>query len=319
MIMIDTATQPDALLRWMSTLADATRIRLLRMLERQELGVSDLCDIVQMPQSTVSRHLKLLGDEGWTTSHRQGTTNLYRMMLDELEPTQRNLWLLAREQTEDWATLKQDQLRLARRLRDRRGDSKQFFAGAAAEWDRMRIELYGPNVTREAMLSLLPANWVVADLGCGTGTLTEQLSRQVKQVIGIDNSEEMLAAAEQTIHDRQNVVLKQGDLEAIPIEDQMCDAAILMLVLTYLPEPAVVLGEMNRILRPGGRGVVIDLLQHDRDEFRRQMGQQCMGFTSMQLKGLLEEAGFAKARCGQIPPESATKGPALLSATGVKP
>lgn len=316
--MVDAATQPDALLRWMSTLADATRIRLLRMLERQQLGVSDLCDIVQMPQSTVSRHLKLLGDEGWTTSRRQGTTNLYRMMLDELDPTQRNLWLLTREQTEDWATLNQDQLRLARRLRDRRGDSKKFFAGAAAEWDRTRVELYGTNVSREAILSLLPPDWVVADLGCGTGSLSEQLSRHVKRVIGVDNSDQMLEAARRRVEGRQNVVLKQGDLEAIPIEDDACDAAILLLVLTYLPEPAVVLREMKRILKVAGKAVVIDLLQHDRDDFRRQMGQQSMGFTSDQLKRLLQEAGFKQARCEQIPPEPAAKGPALLAATGVK-
>ena len=84
--MIQLAPQPDALLRWMESLADPTRLRLLRLLERHELGVGDLCDVLQMPQSTVSRHLKILADQGWTHSHREGTANLYRMHADELEP-----------------------------------------------------------------------------------------------------------------------------------------------------------------------------------------------------------------------------------------
>src|SRR5436305_14501813 len=89
-------SQPDALLGWMGSLADATRLRLLRLLERHELGVVELCDVLQMPQSTVSRHLKVLADEKWVRSRRQGTTRLYGMILDELTTPQRKLWLLAR-------------------------------------------------------------------------------------------------------------------------------------------------------------------------------------------------------------------------------
>src|SRR5687767_15856575 len=110
--MIKTSAQPDALLAWMGSLADGTRLRLLRLLERHELGVVELCEILQLPQSTVSRHLKVLGDQGWVRARRQGTTHLYRMVLDELEAPTRRLWILAREQIEDWATLGQDELRL---------------------------------------------------------------------------------------------------------------------------------------------------------------------------------------------------------------
>src|SRR5437764_15174380 len=90
------AAQPEMLLSWMEGLADPTRLRLLRLLERHELGVVELCDILQLPQSTVSRHLKVLGDQGWARSRRQGTTHLYRTILDELDPAARRLWLLAR-------------------------------------------------------------------------------------------------------------------------------------------------------------------------------------------------------------------------------
>src|SRR5688572_24293262 len=157
--------QTQNLLSWMEALSDATRLRLLRLLERHELGVVELCDILQLPQSTVSRHLKVLGDQKWVRSRREGTTRLYRMILDELTAPARRLWLLAREQTESWATLKQDELRLTRVLREREVDGSQaFFAGAAGEWDKLRRELYGDAFTTEAMLSLLPSDLVVADL-----------------------------------------------------------------------------------------------------------------------------------------------------------
>ena len=133
--MIRSEHQPDALLHWMGSLADATRLRLLSILQRHELGVSDLCHVLQLPQSTVSRHLKLLGDEAWLTSRRQGTTNLYRMTDEELSRSQKRLWRLVREQTRSWATFRQDQVRLARQLRchpSKRGIFIQFLKNISA-------------------------------------------------------------------------------------------------------------------------------------------------------------------------------------------
>src|SRR4028119_1964876 len=116
MIKTDAAT-PDALLAWMDCLADPTRLRLLRLLERQELGGAELCDILQLPQSTASRHLKSLRDDGFARSRREATTHLYRTLLDELDPPARRLWLPARGQTGAWATVREDDPRLGRRRR----------------------------------------------------------------------------------------------------------------------------------------------------------------------------------------------------------
>lgn len=308
----------DALIKWMSNLADGTRLRLLRIVERQELGVTELCSVLQLPQSTVSRHLKLLADEGWVRSRRQATTRLYRMPLEELSPAQRKLWLLARQQTDAWPAVGQDELRLAELLRQRREDSRVFFAGAAAQWDQMRQELYGTAFERQALLALLPQDWTVADLGCGTGALTAELASFVAQVIGVDNSPAMLRAARQRTTNLPNVELRQGDLEALPIEDAACDAALLVLVLTYLPEPAKALQQTHRILKPGGKAVLVDLLTHDRDDFRREMGQQSMGFEPASMERLLTESGFGQVRCLNLPPQPKAKGPALLLATGIK-
>src|SRR5215471_17692825 len=174
--MKKTAANPQALLGWMGSLSDPTRLRLLRLLERNELGVDELRDVLQLPQSTVSRHLKVLADEGFTRSRRHGTTNLYRTILDELEAPARKLWLLAREQTEGWPTVQQDQLRLARRLRERQTDSQAFFDSAASQWDKLRSELYGDASSVAALLALLPNSYEVADLGCGTGWASAMLA-----------------------------------------------------------------------------------------------------------------------------------------------
>jgi len=302
----------------MEALADGTRLRLLRLLERHELGVIDLCDVLQLPQSTVSRHLKVLAEGGWVRSRRQGTTHLYRMILDELEAATRRLWLLAREQSDGWATVGQDELRLSRRLKERQKESEAFFAGAAGEWDRLRVEMYGKKFAREAMFALLPADWVVADLGCGGGGVSAELAEHVGKVYAIDNSPAMLKAARKRIEGRENVELKRGDLEAIPLEDESCDAAVMLLVLSYVAEPQVVLKEMSRILKRGGRGVIVDLLPHDRDDFRRMMGQVSLGFGKEDLKREMEEAGMRDVEIRELPPEEGVKGPGLFLAAGVK-
>lgn len=308
----------QALLGWMGSLGDETRLRLLRLLEQQELGVVDLCDVLQMPQSTVSRHLKTLSDQGWVNSRRQGTTRLYRTILDELDKPARALWLVAREQTEGWATLRQDVLRLRRRLEGRNESAKQFFSGKAGEWDRLREQQYGQVFEHAALLALLPADYVVADLGCGTGHTLAAVGPRVGSVIGVDNNKAMLAAARRRASGLKNVELREGDLEGLPLEDAEADAALLVLALAYLDAPALTLGEMARVIKPGGRAVIVDLLPHDRDEFRREMGQLRNGIGEAELADWLKTAGFGRVAYTAQPPEPGVLGPALFVATAVR-
>jgi len=315
--MNEPARRPAALLSWMGTLSDPTRLRLLRLLERHELGVAELCDVLQLPQSTVSRHLKVLGDEGWVRSRAEGTTRLYRMVEDKVGAPRR-LWAIVREETGGWATVGQDQLRLTRRLAARRPAADAFFAGAAGEWDRLRQELYGGSFTQAALLSLLPADWDVADLGCGTGQTAAALAPHVKTVIGIDQSPAMLRAAHKRTKDLANVDLRQGSLEVLPLEDASVDGALLVLALTYVSDPLRALREAARILRPGGRVVIVDLLRHDREDFQRQMGQASLGFSPEALGGMLHEAGLGGGSLRALPPEPKAKGPALVLATGTR-
>lgn len=310
--------QPQRLLNWMESLADPTRLRLLRVLERHELGVAELCDVLQMPQSTVSRHLKVLADQKWVRGRRQGTNHLYRTILDELEAGARRLWVLAREQTDGWPAVRQDRLRLDRLLAEKQGEGQAFFAGAAAEWDRLRSELYGRHFSDAAMLALLPGDYTVADLGCGTGQVIAAIAPFVKQVIGVDSSPAMLKAAKKRLVDHANVELRKGDLANVPLEKETCDAAMLILALTYIADPAAVLAEMSRVLKRGGRAVIVDLLPHDREDFRRQLGQTRLGFDGKELEQFLSQARFTDAKIRPLPPEPHAKGPALFLATAVR-
>ena len=188
---------PDRLLGSLAGLADPTRLRLLHLVERTELGVAELCEVLRLPQSTVSRHLKVLADSGFVAGRADGTSRLYR--LADLDPGARRLWRAAREQAQGWAALEQDELRLARRLAERRDCAERFFAGAAGDWERLRVELYGGGFLLEALLALLPRELVVADLGCGTGDLAARLGRHVRRVDAVDRSAAMLRAARRRV------------------------------------------------------------------------------------------------------------------------
>jgi len=298
------------------SLADPARLRLLALLAEHELGVGELAEILQMAQSSVSRHLKLLAEIGWVVFRSEGTANFYTFANGELPPEAGALWRLTRDAMTDWPALEHDRLRLARVLAARRTDARAFFAGVASEWDQLRTELYGDRFTLEAIAALLPEDAVVADLACGSGAVTALLAPAVGRVVAVDASPEMLRAARVRTKGLGNVDLRRGDLAALPVDSASCDAALLLLALTHVPEPAAALAEMARILAPGGRAVVVDLLRHDRDAFRRRLGQLSNGFEPEELAGMLAAAGFAAVRCRPLAPEPQAKGPALLLATG---
>src|SRR4051794_36474880 len=177
----------------LSALSDATRSRMLLLLERNELTVSELCTVLQLPQSTVSRQLKTLADASWVTSRRDGTSRYYSLVLESADA--QTLWQLTRAQLEGKSAAEQDARRLDRVLAARRAASEHFFATASGKWDTLRDELFGNDFAFRAVAGLLDDEWTVADLGCGTGAMTAILAPHVKHVIGVDASEEMLDAA----------------------------------------------------------------------------------------------------------------------------
>jgi ArsR family transcriptional regulator len=302
-----------------SALADSNRCRMLWLLDRQELTVGELCAVLQLPQSTVSRHLKTLADAAWVSSRRDGTSRYYAIALDGHDGAFSRLWQLTREQLAGRPAVTQDERRLAGVLAARSETSQRFFASAADRWDRMRDELFGADFSVRAMAGLLPADCVVGDLGCGTGLTGSVLAPWVGRVIGVDASDEMLASAAARLKGVANIELRKGALEALPIDDNALDAATMMLVLHHLPSPATAVAEAARVLRPGGRLLIVDMAPHDREEYRSQMGHVWLGFSDEQIGRMLRQAGFGAARIHALSPASDTKGPTLFAAAATKP
>ena len=308
-----------AILEHMTALADPTRCRMLMLLEKQELTVTELCAILQMPQSSVSRHLKTLADDGWVMSRRDGTSRFYAMSGgDELDPGATRLWPIIREQVAATSAAGQDERRLRGVLARRRAKSQEFFATAAGEWDRLRSDLFGDTFYLWGVLGLIDPKIVVGDLGCGTGQLTEVVAPYVEKVVAVDSSTDMLDAARQRVGAARNVDLRQGELESLPIEAGELDAAMLSLVLHYSPSPGRALAEVARVLRPGGRVLVVDMLPHDRQEYQQQMGHVWLGFSDKQIGKFLTDAGFSDVRMRLLPADPDARGPALFAAVATR-
>ena len=305
----------DTLFDRMSVLADPVRSRILLVLERNELTVSELCTVFQLPQSTMSRQLKLLSDEGLLVSRAEATSRRYSMPLQRLEPAARRLWQVVREQVAVLDATEQDAQRLRSVVADRKVKSQEFFSTSAGEWDRVRRELFGRSTDLQAMLGLLDEGWVFGDLGCGTGQLSAAIAPFVRRVIAIDDSPAMLAAARSRLERAPNVEVRGGEVESLPVEDGELDAAMLMLVLHFVPEPLRALSEAARVLKPGGRLLVVDMSPHDREEYRQRMGHVWLGFTEDQLSGWSAEAGFHRFRHAQLPADPEAKGPTLVTAS----
>lgn len=305
----------------LNALTDAVRLRVLRLLEREELAVGEVAKILQMPQSTVSRHLKVLAEGGWLVKRPAGTATLYRLVLDELGTEERALWLAVREQIGVSPELDGDDRRLRDVMAARRTDSMSFFGRVAGEWDAYRHELFGERFTELALLNLIDARWSVADLGCGTGNVAELLAPVVAKVIAVDQSQPMLDAAGRRLEGSptaSRVDLREGSLEALPIDDGEVDAVCCSLVLHHVDDPAAAVREMRRVLRSdrgGGVALVIDMVEHARAEYRHTMGHRHLGFGPESVRELMKDAGFDDPRLVYLPGDPNARGPGLFAAS----
>jgi len=263
----------------------------------------------------VSRHLKMLADAGWVTSRREGTSRFYSAVHSP-QAAAGKLWSLLREQVSGTSAVDQDARRVKSVITRRHTASQQFFESGAGRWGKIREELFGRTSHLHALAGLLDEQWVVADLGCGTGQVAAVFAPFVARVIAIDRSAEMLQAARRRLREWPNVEVRRGELEAPPIDDGTIDAATLMLVLHHVPEPRRALAEVARVLKPRGQAVVVDMLPHDRESYRQQMGHVWLGFSEDHVRRMFHEAGFEQIRLVALPPDARAKGPGLFVATG---
>ncbi|HKP28144.1 MAG TPA: metalloregulator ArsR/SmtB family transcription factor [Gemmatimonadales bacterium] len=310
---------PAVLLDQLSALTDPIRVRLLILLENNELNVRELQDVLQLPQSTVSRHLKVLADEDWVTSRAEGPSQLYRLS-SPLEGSSRGrLWDLVREEMAASASAKRDRTRVRPVLAERHRRSREFFDTEAGQWDRMREELFGARSELSATLGLLDPSWIVGDLGAGTGAFTAAVAPFVSRVIAVDESAPMLAAARARLEGFGNVEFRQGELELLPVREAELNLAALVLVLPFVPDPGRVLAEAAHALEAGGRILVLDLQPHERAHYSQQMGHLWHGFGQAHVMEWMTGAGLRDVRYVALPPVPEAKGPGLFVATATKP
>ncbi len=295
-------------------LSDPARLRVLRALEAHELAVGELARALQMPQSTASRHIKPLFDAGLVSRRVEGTTSLYRVDHALIAEDVRALWALTRQRLIGSAQSQDDDARLAAVVALRRIGTSGFFGRIGGEWDAVRRALFGDSVGSDAVLGLLDPTWVIADIGCGTGEVAQRIAPYVARVIAIDREAAMIDAARKRLSGLRHVEFRRGDVNKLPLKDRELDAAVAMLLFHHLDDPNAAAIEIARTLKSGGRLLVIDMVEHNRSEYRATMGHRHLGFSQGDARKWAKASGLSLDRWQRIVPETTAQGPGLFSA-----
>jgi ubiquinone/menaquinone biosynthesis C-methylase UbiE/DNA-binding transcriptional ArsR family regulator len=289
-------------LKFLRALSDPTRLRIVALLEKDELSVNELQEITRMGQSRISTHLGLLQDSGLVRSRRDGKRTFYKLT-QERNGTEEFIHLAIRGAKE---LLEQtsDQINLKRILNRRQEQAQVLFNQVAGRFDRV----YGPGRSWQAfghlLLRILPP-LVVADLGAGEGLLSELLARRCKKVIAVDNSEKIVAfgAAKAKKNNLKNLEFRLGDLQNPPIEAESVDLVILSQALHHAVEPGKAIAAAHKILRPSGQIMILDLLKHSFQKAHELYGDRWLGFAESDLDRWLQEAHFKKIQVSIVAKE----------------
>lgn len=273
----------------LKVLADATRVRLLALLEREELTVAELSAVTRLAQPRVSTHLARLKESGLVRDRRAGVSAYYRFEEDPLDPALRDLWRTLRSGSDD-PLLRQDADRLPEVLAMRAAD-QNWADSVAGDMERH----YSPGRTWEALArSVLPLfeTGDVLDIASGDGVLAELLAPHAHRYVCIDVSARVVNAATERLRRHRNVEVREGDMHALPLEDASFDLVVMMQALTYSSQPALATQEAMRVLRPGGRLLLTSLARHEHRSIVDSYGHANLGFNARELRRFVDKAGL---------------------------
>ena len=288
----------DALQKVFKTYADPTRVRILALLEHEELAVHELMEVLGMAQSRVSRHLAILREAGLLRDRRDGTYVFYRFAVPD--GAWREAWALVRESLRDDPTAERDAAALAQVMDSRTARTRTFFDSVGPEWDALRKVFNDDALRANAIARLVDPGLTVVDVGTGTGILAGELAALGLRVIAVDNSVRMLDAARAKLERDGapgSVEFRTGGASDLPLADGEVDGALAHMVLHYLPSPGDAIRDMARVVRPGGAVVVVDFVHHQHEWMREELGVTWLGFEEAEVTGWFEAAGLVDFRC----------------------
>jgi len=311
-----------SILKSLKILSDASRLRVLLMVEREELSVAELQEILGMGQSTLSTHLAQLKQAGLVEDRRTGKNILYRLKQENgsSDHVISQLIPLLRQAAREIPEARQDTAALKLILRKRQDKTRAFFDEMAGRFGREYVPGRSWKGFAEALLLLLPP-MVIADIGAGEGSFSLLLAQRAKRVIAIDNSEKMVEYGTQLARKQgaKNLEYRLGDLEEIPIDTASVDVALLSQSLHHAIHPERAIAEAWRILKPGGRIAILDLGKHRFEEARELYADLWLGFSEVELESLIHKAGFQNVLTSVVHKEAEAPHFQTLLAVGDKP
>lgn len=278
------------LIKCFKALSDKTRVRLLSMLNEYELNVNELVQVVDMVQSGVSRHLKILVESGLLLSRRDANFIYYSAAKTDI--AEKVILLIKEYQGEDHI-FHQDITAAGNIIQERKNNTRQFFNTIAPQWDELKKEVMGSFNLDSIIKEKLGKTKTVLDLGCGTGALLATLSQgETKSLIGVDSSPQMLEQARSRLSGTSHTDLRLGELEHIPLKSNAVDSAVMNMVLHHISQPGQSISEAWRVLKPGGMFILTDFQKHDNKDIIQKMGGAWSGFDPQKIRQWLEDTKF---------------------------
>jgi len=279
------------LIKCFKALSDKTRLRLFYLLQQYELNVNEIVLVVDMIQSGVSRHLKILMESGLLTSRRDGSFIYYSTAKNEVANVL--ISLVDQQRLEKKEIFERDLNKAREMIRIRKNKTKRFFKSIAPQWDTLKKEVFGNFDLNAKILEKISFQGNISDLGCGTGELIEKMSNKgTHKLIGIDSSPEMLEQARSRLYGTDNAELRLGELEHLPMKNKEIDTAIMNMVLHHISQPERPIAEAYRVLTKGGEFILSDFQKHDQEQIKEIMGGSWLGFEKKKIKTWLIDAGF---------------------------